>query len=71
MLWAGVIALAEFALIRNVYPNSFIAILICAYAGMVGNRIAEYQMTKILSRFMGPLIILAGLLIVGWVMFQQ
>jgi hypothetical protein len=71
VLWGGAISLLGYLLINQVFPNPFVEILICAYAGLVGNRIFEYRQTKVLTRLTGPLIALVGLLLVGWFMLEK
>jgi len=71
VLWAGIIALAQYFLVKSAFPNAYAAILICAYAGLVGNRISEYQISRMASRFLGPVIVLAGLIIFGWVLLEK
>jgi len=71
VLWGGAISLAGYFLINNSFPNAFIIILICAYAGLTGNRIFEYSQSKAVTRFTGPLIALLGLVLVGWFMLEK
>lgn len=71
VLWAGVVALAEFFLVRNAFPNAYLVILVAAFAGLVGNRIAESRLTKTFARLTGPLLMLLGLVIVGWIMLEK
>lgn len=71
VLWGGAISLAGLFLIQDAFPNNFIVILICAYAGLVGNRIEEYRQSKMITRFTGPLIILLGMVIIGWFMLEK
>jgi len=71
VLWAGVAALAEFFLVKNAFPNAYLVILIAAFAGLVGNRITEYRLTKTITRLTGPLLMLLGLIIVGWIMLEK
>ena len=71
VLWGGAISLAGYFLINNSFPNAFIIILICAYAGLTGNRIFEYGQSKAVTRFTGPLIALLGLILVGWFMLEK
>ena len=71
LLWAGIIAIIEFFLIKDAFPNSMVIILVCAYAGLVGNRVSEYRLSKSFARFTGPLIVLAGLVIIGWYLLEK
>jgi hypothetical protein len=71
LLWAGVIAIIEFFLIKNAFPNAMVIILTCAYSGLVGNRISEYRLSKAFARLTGPLIVLAGLIIIGWYLLDK
>jgi len=71
ILWAGIISLAEFPLIMNSFPNAIIIILIGAYAGLVGNRIFERKINRMVTRFAGPLLVLAGLIIIGWTLLEK
>jgi len=71
VLWGGAISLIGYFLINNSFPNAFVIILICAYAGLTGNRIFEYSQSKAVTRFTGPLIALIGLILVGWFMLEK
>ena len=66
-LWAGLVAAAGiFIILRNLFPNDWILILIAAQAGMVGNRIFESRLTRSPTRLPGQLMVLIALTVIGW-----
>jgi len=71
LLWAGVISLSGIFIIKDLFPNPWLIILISAWAGLVGNRIFEARLTKSLTRLFGPLAILIALIVMGYYMLNN